>query len=412
MDTAHPRIDQDPTPREKLLALERDMNARVFEREEPVRGFLVGLLARAHVLFLGKKGAAKSMMGRLLCDAVLWEGIPSGFDPYFRTQLGRDSATDEVLGPVSAKGYEEDTYRRNTAHMLPEAKVALIEEIYKSNPTVLNRLLSIMNEGVFKNGSLPEQKVPLRLMVASSNELPDDRDDNLDAFHDRFMLRYEIGYLKDPKNVRKMIEIANCPETGPKAIGATLTEAEVVEAIEEAARVDASGVFDALDELLGEIAHLEIEISDRRRFGLVGLVKAQAYLAGREKAQRADLSILAHALWEDPEQIPDVRRVVMKAAHPRAARAQELFDAVSDSYREAMDAAAAAAREGTDEANRAKTAAGIDANVALQDANRKLFELREEAKDSGAHEAAERIDALLSRIGGMNAEVTDKCLGI
>ena len=43
-------------------------------------------------------------------------------------------------------------------------------------------------------------------MVGSSNELPDDRDDNLDAFHDRFMFRYEIGYLKDPKNVRKMVE--------------------------------------------------------------------------------------------------------------------------------------------------------------------------------------------------------------
>ena len=42
--------------------------------------------------------------------------------------------------------------------------------------------------------------------------------------------------------------------------------------MEEAARVDASGVFDALDELLGEIAHLEIEISDRRRFGFVGLL--------------------------------------------------------------------------------------------------------------------------------------------
>lgn len=398
------------SPREKLLALEAEINERVFEREEETRGFLIGLIARAHLLFLGPKGCAKSMLGRLLCDGVLWHDVPEGRDPYFRTQLNRDSATDEIFGPVSAKGFAEDTFRRNMAHMLPEAKVALIEEAYRSNPTVLSRLLTIMNEGVVKNGTDPEAPVPLRLLVATTNDLPDDRDDNLDAFHDRFLLRYEVSYLRDPKNVRRMMEKANRPETTEAPIAASVSQDDVDVAVAEAANVDVSPIFDALDGILQEVGAREIEISDRRRFSLVRLIKAQTYLAGRKEAERADLSVLAHALWEEPKDITAVKRIVMRAAHPRAVEAEEIFDALSDSYREAIDAGHDAGRADTEEARKAATDTGVDATAALYNAQRKLQKLWERAHDSGARESAGRIEALLAKIPGMITEVEDKCL--
>ena len=405
----------DRTPREKLLDLEREINGRVFEREEAVRGFIVGLLSRSHVLFLGKKGAAKSMLLRLLCDGVHWEGVEYGQDPYFRAQLTRDATTDELFGPVSAKGYAEDTFRRNTSGMLPEAKVALIEEVYKSNPTVLTRLLTIMAEGLFKNGTEPERRVPLRLLVGSSNELPDERDDSLEAFHDRFVLRYDVGYMKDPHNVRRMMELANDvgAHAAARKLSPLLTEAEIDEAASSAAQVDASPVFDAMEEVLGEVAALEIELSDRRRAALVGLIKAEAYLSGRDKAERADLSVLAHALWEAEDHIADVKRIVMKAANPRAAGARAIFDDVTDAYNAAISAASQAEQDPSDDAAaRAKTGAGIDANAALQNAERKLLDLRSEAENHGATQAVGRIDALLARVGRMNKEVAARCLGI
>lgn len=398
------------TPREKLLDLEAEINERVFEREEAVRGFIVGLLSRSHVFFLGKKGAAKSLMGRLLCHAIIWDDIPDGFDPFFVQSLARDSSTDEILGPVSAKGYQEDTYRRNTAHMVPESKIALLEEAYKSNPTVLNRLLTIMAEGRFRNGSSPEQKVPLKLLAASSNELPDEADDSLEAFHDRLMLRYEIGYLKDPKNVRRMMEMANRPETEPEPPTTTLTEAEVLEAIDEAARVDVSPVFDKIDEILHETAQRNIETSDRRRANLVRLVKAQAYLAGRSEAKRADLSVLTAALWERQEEITDVRRIVQKAAHPKAAAARALFDAVQDSYEEALRVGRRAKGTGDKDDSEAATTAGVDVTEALYNTRRRLFELHQQAEEDGADESARIVQGLVDKIQPMIDEVDEICL--
>lgn len=399
------------SPREKMLGIEREISERVFEREQEIRGFLVGLLAHAHVLFLGPKGAAKSALGRLLCDAIEWYGVTAGQDPYFRTQLGRDSVLDELFGPVSAKGYEQDTFRRNTSGMLPEAKVGLIEEIYKSNPTVLNRLLTLLNEGLFKNGTEPEQAIPLRLVVGTSNELPDGRDDSLDAFHDRLLLRYEVGYMKDRANVRRMMERANYYSGAQQApVSPLITEEEIDWAAEEARTVDASPVFDTIDDILLALADREIVPSDRRRAALVSLIKAQAYLNGRSSAVRADLDILAHVLWEDPDQIKDVARIVLQEANPHAARAQDLFDAVQDSYEGAMKAHREAKAHDDEEHRDAETTAGMNANTALKNAARKLFELREAAKEAGAD--PDGITDLLEKTAAMNEEVNEKCLRI
>ena len=401
------RIDEHKSPREKLLDLESEISSRVFEREEEIRGFIVALLVLAHVLFIGRKGCAKSALGRLLSDAVAWEGIPDDQNPYFRTQLGRDSVLDELFGPVSNKGFENDSFRRATAHMLPEAKLALIEEIYKSNSTVLNRLLTLLNEGLFKNGTDPEKEVPLRLVIGTSNELPDDRDDNLDAFHDRFLLRYEVSYLKDPKNIRKMMERANSGLQN-EPIPTMITEAEIEQAGQEASQVNVSPVFDAIDDILLSLADREIVPSDRRRAALVSLVKAQAYLSGRQAAIRADLSILAHALWEETRQIPDVARIVLAAANPHEYRAQDLFDTVTDAYEAAMKAHRERKENNDEEHRTAETDAAIDANVALSNVKRQLFELREAAKDAGAD--PERIDDLLGKTVALYGEVEKKCL--
>ncbi|QIN85482.1 AAA domain-containing protein (plasmid) [Rubrobacter tropicus] len=413
MQAAENTPQQNESPREKLLRAERSVSERVFEREVHIRGLSVGILARAHVLLLGPKGCAKSALSRLYCDLIAWDGVPEGQDPYFRTQLRPASTEDEIYGPVSNAGFEDDTFRRNTTGMVPRAKLAVLEELYTAG-SLLKSLLTIMNEGLFKNGTLPEERVPLRLLIATSNDVPADRDENLDAFHDRFLLRYQVDYLQDRRNVRKMMERANSSEAAAReAVSPILTERDVDAAIQEARKVDVSPVFDAIDEILAELADREIVPSDRRREALVHLVKAQAYMNGRTAATRADLDILAHALWEDPDgdQIRAVAEVVLRQANPHAAEARDRFDRATDSYNNAMRAHREAARNPGDEAlQRAESDAGMNANVALKQTTDKLLELRDAAKTAGADTGL--IDGLLKKVLEMNEEVTSKCLGI
>ena len=412
MNAAETAVQQGESPREKFLRTERFVAERIFEREIHIRGLSVGILARAHVLLLGPKGCAKSALSRLYCDLIAWDDVPEGQDPYFRTQLRPASTEDEIYGPTTNAGFENDTFARNTTGMVPQAKLALLEELYTAN-SLLKSLLTIMGEGLFKNGTLPEEPVPLRLLVATSNDVPADRDDNLDAFHDRFMLRYKVGYLKDRRNVRRLMERANSSEAANREpVSPILTEGDVDAAIEEARKVDVSPVFDAMDEILDDLADREIVPSDRRRDRLVFLVKAQAYLNGRSSATRADLDILAHALWEDADddQIRTVAEVVLRQSNPHAADAQDRFDRATDSYNNAMTAHRKAKGTDDEDLQRAESAAGMNANVALKQTTDKLLELRDAAKRGGADTGL--IDGLLKKVSDMNEEVTAKCLGL
>ncbi len=69
---------------------------------------------------------------------------------------------------------------------LPEADVAFVDEIFKANSSILNALLTLLNERSFDNGA-GRMRVPLLCLVGASNEMPENED--LDALYDRFLLR-------------------------------------------------------------------------------------------------------------------------------------------------------------------------------------------------------------------------------
>lgn len=129
---------------EAVAKLQEYLSSRFFERDEAVEGMIVALGCRQHVLFLGPPGTAKSEMCVALAGAI--EGAR-----YFQWCLGKDSRTDELFGPVSVKALENDQYRRVTGGKLPEAEIAFVDEIFKANTTVLNNMLTLMNERVFHN---------------------------------------------------------------------------------------------------------------------------------------------------------------------------------------------------------------------------------------------------------------------
>ena len=93
---------------------------------------------------------------------------------YFQWMLNKTSDPSEILGPFSVKEMENDKFMRITTGKLPEAHIAFMDEVFKSNAPTLNALLTIMNEHIFYNDGKPVD-VPLISMFGASNEPPEDK---------------------------------------------------------------------------------------------------------------------------------------------------------------------------------------------------------------------------------------------
>ena len=382
-------MDPNTTPRYTLLEVEKELGVLFFEREEEIRGLICALLCGEHVLLLGPPGAAKSELAQELCSRT------SGA-PYFRVQLTRTSTPEELFGPISLKALEQDSYRRKTTGMLPEAKVAFIDEVFKANSAVLNGLLSVLNERIYFNDG-EARAVPLEMAVAASNELPaSEAREELEALWDRFLLRYLVSYLKEERSFEALM-LRNGARGGEDKT--VLSEEALKKAREEAAVVDASGVVPQLLALRRELSEAGIVASDRRYKKCLSLLKAHAFLEGRKKATDDDLSVLAHALWSDPSQLRDVRKAVMERENPHLHRAQDLLDEASEVHKQAMNAP-----------EEEQTNKGQEANAKLKGITNRLLSLRSEAEKEGR--PPERIDEVLKAVATMNREVVARCLGI
>lgn len=149
---------------ERLAEVRSHLGACFFEREEVIEGCLVALGCREHLLMLGPPGTAKSQLITALIRMVSGARL-------FQWQLTRFSTPEELFGPVSLRGLQEDRYRRVTDGLLPEAHVAYIDEVFKAGPANLNLMLSVMNERIFCNDGRP-QTCNLVSLFGASNEVP------------------------------------------------------------------------------------------------------------------------------------------------------------------------------------------------------------------------------------------------
>jgi MoxR-like ATPase len=293
-----------------IQALRNSLVSRFPERETVIDGTLCAVLASEHVLLLGPPGTAKSALTRAIAQAF------SG--SYFERLLTKFSTPEELFGPVSLKALERDEFCRVVTGKLPEAHFAFVDEVFKANSAILNSLLTVANERLFHNGAAPIQ-CPLISLFGASNELPEGKE--LEALWDRFLSRFEVGYLLRPSNFRAVL-------TAPDASGSAALGMDVLRAAQaEAATVAVTdATVDALLAIRDALKAEGIVGSDRRWKKSLRLVQASAYLAGERETSPEDLSILVDALWREPKERPKVARLVGRLADPLSTQAVEILD--------------------------------------------------------------------------------------
>jgi MoxR-like ATPase len=283
------------TVQEKLGKIREELKQRFLERNELIDGALAALLCSQHVLIVGPPGTAKSMLADEICRRI--EGAN-----YFQWLLTRFSTPEELFGAVSLKALEQDDYRRVTSHKLPEAHIAFLDEIFKANSSILNAILTLINERIFHNGK-EIVRVPLLTLFGASNELPED--DELLALYDRFLLRFVVSYIAEDFRFLRMLE------SPPPAERTTMSLAELEEMQRQVRELPVPGhVLRSIADIRRELGKKNIVASDRRYRQCLSVLQAHAYLAGAASVSEADLFFLEHALWRDPGEQAEVRATI------------------------------------------------------------------------------------------------------
>jgi MoxR-like ATPase len=370
--------------RKKFLEIEKEMNNVYFERKDVIRGLLVGLLARQHVLLLGPPGTAKSEIVEDVCSRL--------GGSYFRWLVTRFSVPEELFGPVSLKALEQDCYKRITSSKLPEANVVFLDEVFKGSSSILNTLLTCMNERMFFNDGAPVT-VPLEMLVGASNELPEDAQE-LGAIWDRFLLRYVVSYIKDKRLFENLLSTKSSVTART-----TIAMTELADAQSDVGAVDTHKVISFITAVRDKMNSLNISVSDRRWRQLLSVIKAHAWLEGRTEAADDDLVVLAASLWQEPGQITQVRQAILELVNPLNMEAQDLIDQAMEIYQDAMLVPV-----------EKRSNAGVEANQKLVFLQKKLKGLSQQASEKG--KSADQIDEALEKVEELNRGVVMTCMGI
>ena len=298
------------TAQEKLAKIREELKQIFLERGDLIDGALSALLSSQHVLIIGPPGTAKSMLADEICRRI------DGAD-YFQWLLTRFSTPEEVFGAVSLKALEQDEYRRVTLHKLPEAHIAFLDEIFKANSSILNAILTIINERTFHNGR-EIVSVPLLTLFGASNELPED--DELMALYDRFLLRFVVDYIAEDFRFLRMLK------TSPQAEKTTITLEELRTLQAQALKTAIPDyIYRTIADIRRELGKKNIKPSDRRYRQSLSLLQAHAYLTGEESVSEKDLFFLEHALWRDPGERSEVHSTIHELVFGYEAEINELL---------------------------------------------------------------------------------------
>ncbi|TWT33928.1 ATPase RavA [Posidoniimonas corsicana] len=261
------------------------------------------LTARENLFLLGPPGTAKSALVQALASRI--DGR------VFDYLLTRFTEPNEIFGPFDIRKLRDGELQTNTEGMLPEADFVFLDELLNANSAILNSLLLVLNERVFRRGR-ETRPLPTLMVVGASNHLPED--EALGALFDRFLIRVNCVNVPD-ESLREVLNAGwrlDSQSSNQEAPTSGLRADDLRRLHRLTPQVSIEQVLPAYCDLVIKLRGAGIRVSDRRAVKLQRLVAASALLCGRLDANRTDLWVLRY-IWDTEDEQEVLAALVSQA---------------------------------------------------------------------------------------------------
>lgn len=310
-----------------LLQVTQQLKQKFVGKDDIIDLMGICLAGRENLFLLGPPGTAKSAMVKEL--SRLLDGRT------FEYLLTRFTEPNELFGPFDIRKLRDGELVTNTEGMLPEAHLIFLDELLNANSAILNSLLMVLNEKVFRRGR-ENRALPVVMIVGASNHLPED--ESLQALFDRFLIRVRCDYV-DPALLTQVLDAGWNLEKKTEESATGITAEDVVRIQSLIGQVDLQDIRPAYLNLIEMLRNAGVLVSDRRAVKLQRLIAASALLCKRDKAIVSDMWVLRY-IWDTEEQREVITGIVNNViatdiapdAHPRALESGSVN--ADDLYRE------------------------------------------------------------------------------
>jgi len=299
---------------DQLNRVARHLKATFVGKDDIIDLLSICLVGRENLFLLGPPGTAKSALVRALAQRLQGQT--------FEYLLTRFTEPNELFGPFDIRQLRAGNLVTNTEGMLPEAHLIFLDELLNANSAILNSLLMVLNERVFRRGR-ETRALPALLIVGASNHLPED--EALQALFDRFLVRVHCDYVS-PDALAEVLEAGWNLERRAGEAAPTIAAEDILRLQAALPLVDLSAVRPAYTDLVRKLRLAGVAVSDRRAVKLQRLLAASALLCQRTTVIPSDMWVLRY-IWDTDEQREVVAGIVdavvhadaLPAQHPRAA---------------------------------------------------------------------------------------------
>ncbi len=273
------------------------LKSRFIGKDDIIDLIGIALVARENIFLFGPPGTAKSAIIHQLSELIKGKT--------FEYLLTRFTEPNEIFGPFDIRKLREGELITNTTGMLPEADLIFLDELLNANSAILNSLLMVLNEKVFKRGS-EKRDLPVLMTVGASNNLPED--ESLQALFDRFLIRVNSTYV-DSNLLGDVLSAGWSLEKKQLIETQTISVQDILLLQSMVTSVNLDSIRPRYIELVQKLRNAGVKVSDRRAVKLQRLISASALLCKREKAIISDMWVLKY-IWDTENQIEIIASIV------------------------------------------------------------------------------------------------------